>query len=303
MAQFIGIEGGGTKFVCAYGSGPDDLKDITIIHTRTPQETMPEVFAYIRNIRKKTEIQGIGLAIFGFLDLHPSSPTFGHILPTAKPHWGWYDILGELKKVVDLPIGLDTDVNGAVIGEHKWGAGKDLGNVLYLTIGTGIGGGAIVNNKILHGAMHPEMGHIMLYQDKLRDPFPGVCSYHHNCLEGLASGPAMKKRWGVESALELPAEHEAWDIEAEYLGRALAAYTMVLSPQRIILGGGVMKRHELYPKVRRQMLEVLQGYINIDLVLKYTDTYVVPPALGDNSGILGAIALAEEAWLVAEIRQ
>lgn len=296
MAQFIAIEGGGTKFVCAYGSGPDDLHDRTVIPTRAPQETLPEIFDYIRSVQKKTDIKAIGLSIFGLIDLHSDSPTYGQILPAVKPHWDRYDILGEFKKHFDLPIGLDTDVNGAALGEHRWGAGKGLTDFLYLTVGTGIGGGAVINNKILHGAMHPEMGHILIYQDKERDPFPGVCSYHHNCLEGLASGPAMKTRWHVQSALDLPPDHEAWDIEAEYLGRALAAYTMILSPQRIILGGGVMKQQQLFPKVRARMLEALAGFIEIDLIMKQTDSYVVPPGLGENSGILGSIALGEEAW-------
>lgn len=296
MVQFIGIEGGGTKFVCAYGSGPEDLHERTVIPTRTPSETMPEVYDYIREIQKKADIQAIGLSVFGFLDIHADSPTYGYILPTSKPNWARYNILGELKKVFDLPIGFETDVNAAAIGEHRWGAGKGLRDFLYLTVGTGIGGGAIVNNKILHGAMHPEMGHIMIYQDKERDPFPGVCSYHHNCFEGLASGPAMKTRWHVQSALDLPPEHEAWDIEADYIGTALAAYTMILSPQRIVLGGGVMRQTQLFAKVRTRMLEVLKGYMDIDLILKQTESYIVPPGLGENSGILGAIAIAEQAW-------
>lgn len=295
MAQFIGIEGGGTKFVCAYGSGPNDLHGRTVIQTRTPKETMAEIFAYIDNVRAKVDIQAIGLCIFGPLDLNRSSPTYGYINPTAKVQWSNYNIVGALRDASGLPIGFDTDVNGAAIGEYRWGAAQGLSDFIYLTIGTGIGGGVMSNGKLLHGAMHPEMGHIMIYQDKELDPFPGVCAYHHNCFEGLASGPAMKTRWNVASALDLPPHHVAWDVEAHYLGIALAAYTMVLSPQRIILGGGVMRQAHLLPKVRSEVLKVLNGYVLVDIVTKYTDSYIVPPGLGENSGICGALALAEQA--------
>lgn len=295
MAQYVGIEGGGTKFVCVWGSGPDDLHDREVIKTGPPHETMPKIIEYIRNVQKKAKIDAIGLCIFGPLDLNKSSPTYGYINPGAsKVQWSGFDVVGSLKREFDLPIGFDTDVNGAAIGEYRWGAAQGLTDFIYLTVGTGIGGGAMSNGKLLHGNMHPEMGHIMVYQDKEVDPFEGVCSCHKNCLEGLASGPSMKERWNVDSALDLPSNHIAWDIEARYLGMALAAYTLILSPQKIVLGGGVMRQAHMMPKVRDEMLKALNGYVLVDSVMKHTDSYVVPPGLEENSGICGALALAEQ---------
>ncbi|MFT3741787.1 MAG: ROK family protein [Gammaproteobacteria bacterium] len=296
MHQFIGIEGGGTKFVCAYGSGPDDLHDRTVIKTGKPEETIPEIFEYIRSVLKKVDIKAIGISVFGPLDLNKASKTYGYILPTAKVEWSNFDMVGAFQREFNLPIGFDTDVNGAAIGEYRWGAAQGLSDFIYLTIGTGIGGGAMINNKLLHGAQHPEMGHIMIYQDKTVDPFEGVCSHHKNCLEGLASGPSMKVRWNVNSALDLPEDHPAWDIEAHYLGIALATYTMTLCPHRIIMGGGVMRQAHLLPKVRKEMLKVLNGYILNETVATHTDQYVIGPGLVENSGILGAIALAEHSY-------
>lgn len=294
MAQYIGIEGGGTKFVCVYGSGPDDLHDRTVIDTGAPEQTMPKVMEYIKNVQKKVKIDAIGVCIFGPLDLNKSSPMYGHIRPSAKVEWSDYDVVGVLKKEFNLPVGFDTDVNGAAIGEYRWGAAQGLTDFVYLTVGTGIGGGAMSNGKLLHGIMHPEMGHMMVYQDKEVDPFEGVCACHKNCLEGLASGPSMKVRWNVDSALDLPSNHIAWEIEARYLGLALASYVLILSPQKIILGGGVMRQSHLMPMVRDEMVKALNGYVMVDAVIKNNEGYVVPPGLGENSGICGALALAEQ---------
>ncbi len=296
MNQFIGIEGGGTKFVCAYGSGPADLQGRTVIRTQKPEDTMPEILDYIRSVQTKTKISAIGVSVFGPLDLDKQSLTYGHIMPTAKVEWSDFDMVGTLRKHFNLPIGFDTDVNGAAIGEYRWGAAQGLSDFLYLTIGTGIGGGAIVNGKLLHGAQHPEMGHIMIPQDRAQDAFEGVCAYHKNCFEGLASGPSMKVRWHVDSALDLPKEHPAWDLEAYYLGTALSIYTFVLSPKRIILGGGVMRQEHLLAKVRTQMVVALKAYVR-NYRVSDPESYVVSPGVGENSGVLGAIALAESSYL------
>jgi fructokinase len=297
MTQFIGIEGGGTKFVCAYGSGPTDLQGRTVIRTQKPENTMSEVFEFISSVQQKVDVAAIGVSVFGPLDLDTQSTTYGHIMPTAKLDWSaGYDMVGELRKHFNLPIGFDTDVNGAAIGEFRWGAAQGLSDFLYLTIGTGIGGGAMVNGKLVHGAQHPEMGHIMIPQDKTLDPFEGVCAYHKNCFEGLASGPAMKVRWHVDSALDLPEDHPAWDLEAHYLGTALAAYTFVLSPKRIIMGGGVMRQKHLLSKVRVQMADAIKGFVKNPRVTD-SEHYIVPPGVGENSGVLGAIALAEKAYI------
>lgn len=291
--EFIGIEGGGTKFVCVHGSGPDDLHDRTVIATRAPEETMADIIAYIKEVQKNSDIKAIGASVFGPLDLDLDSKTYGHIMPTSKVEWSNFDFVGALKKHFDLPIGFDTDVNGAAIGEYYWGAAQGLSDFVYLTVGTGIGGGAMVNNEFLHGAMHPEMGHIYIPQ-RADDSFEGVCSHHKNCFEGLASGPSMKERWKVDSALDLPEDHEAWDLEAYYLGTGLATYALILSPKKIVLGGGVMRQEHLLAKIREHMLTSLAGYLQNNY-LADIENYIVKPGLGENSGICGALALAKKA--------
>ncbi len=296
MTHFIGIEGGGTKFVCVHGSSPENLQDRTVIKTQSPENTMRDVIAYIHAVQTKTKVDAIGLAIFGPLDLEQTSATYGYVTTAAKPGWAQYNVVGALKQAFDLPIGFDTDVNGSAIGEYRWGAGHDLSDFLYLTIGTGIGGGAMVNGKLLHGASHPEMGHILIPQDTHRDSFEGVCPYHKNCLESLASGPSMKTRWKVNSALDLPEYHEAWDLEAHYLAIGLTNYILTLSPKRIIMGGGVMRQTHLLPKIRAEIVKCLNSYIKDDKIIQHLDTYIVNPGLGEDSGICGAIALAEKAF-------
>ncbi len=296
MAYFIGIEGGGTKFVCAYGSGPDDLQDRTVIRTETPTITMRALIDYIRGVQRKVEIAGIGASIFGPLDLDHTSPTYGYITTTPKHDWINFDFVGALQREFNCPVGFDTDVNAAAISEYRWGAAQNISDVLYLTIGTGIGGGLIVNHQLVHGAMHPEMGHILIPQHK-DDTFAGVCEYHHNCLEGLASGPSLKERWGVKSALDLPEDHPGWEFEASYIGIALANYTLTVSPKRIIVGGGVMRQAHLLPKIRRQLVNHLGGYIQNPTVIQGLENYVVKPGLEENAGVLGAIAIAELALL------
>lgn len=298
MGQFIGVEAGGTKFVCAYGSSPNDLHDITTIPTESPDITLPKVIDYIHSVQQKTEIKAIGLVCFGPLDLDRQSATYGHITSTPKPGWRNCNIVDRLNKEFNLPFGFDTDVNGAAIAEYYWGAAQGLSDFLYLTVGTGIGGGAMVNGKLLHGAMHPEMGHIFIAYDKEKDPFPGVCPYHHNCLEGLATGPSLKKRWEVNSALDLPPDHPGWDLEAYYLSQALANYTLILSPQRIIIGGGVMRQQHLLPKIRQQMVKWINGYVE-NPTLSDLDNYVVAPALSENTGVCGGIALGQQAFIDA----
>ncbi len=301
MNQFVGIEGGGTKFVCVYGSSPTDLQDRTVIKTQKPDVTMKEVIEYIRFAQKKADIKAIGLAIFGPLDLDLTSSTYGCITTAAKPGWEHYDVIGTLKDSFNLPIGLDTDVNGSAIGEHRWGAGQGLSDFLYLTIGTGIGGGAVVGGELLHGASHPEMGHMLVQQNRALDPdFEGVCLYHKNCLESLASGPSMKTRWKVDSALDLPPDHKAWDLEAHYLAVGLINYMLTLAPKRIIMGGGVMRQAHLLPKIYQEIVTHLNGYLKDDKIIQHLDTYIVPPGLGEDSGICGAIALAEKSFMLAE---
>ena len=282
-----GIEAGGTKFVCAVGSSPDDLCE-TRFPTTTPDETIQRAIAFFR---EQPRVAAIGIASFGPIDLHPDSPTFGYITTTPKPGWANADLAGAIRRALAVPVGFDTDVNAAALGEHRWGAAQGLSSFIYLTIGTGIGGGGLASGKLLHGMIHPEMGHIRLPHDFARDPFPGSCPFHGDCLEGLASGPALEKRWGVR-AETLSADHPAWELQAHYLALALVNYICILSPQRIVMGGGVMEQRQLFPLIRREVQQLLNGYVQSPSIVENIDAYIVPPGLGKRAGVLGALALA-----------
>jgi len=290
--MFGAIEAGGTKFVCGVGTGPHDLKTIQL-PTTTPEETVAKAIQYFREAGGSA-LESVGVGSFGPLDLRRESPMWGFITSTPKVQWQNYDFAGVLYKALRVPVGFDTDVNAAALGEARWGAAKGLANFLYLTVGTGIGGGAVANGSVLHGMLHPEMGHIRLPHDLVRDPYPGGCPFHHDCLEGLASGPAIRERWG-KPAHELPADHPAWTLEADYIALALATWVCTLSPQRIVIGGGVMQQPQLFPMVRRRLSSVLNGYVRTKEILTGLDAFVVPPALGGQAGVLGALILAEQA--------
>jgi fructokinase len=289
------IEGGGTKFVCAVGTSPDDIRREICIPTTAPDETLGEAIAFLEQAEADLgRLSALGVACFGPLDPTPDSPTYGHILPTPKAGWTNTDIVGTLRSAFDIPIGFDTDVNGAALGEWTWGAAQGLDTFIYLTVGTGIGGGAMVNGKLVHGLLHPEMGHIMIPHDKEQDPFEGACPFHGDCFEGLAAGPALEQRWGQE-AKSLPFDHPAWELEAHYVALALASYIAILSPQRIIIGGGVGGRESLLPLIREKVQTILNGYVQSPEITRNIDTYIVPPGHGNRAGMLGAIALAREA--------
>src|SRR5579872_2343792 len=230
--MFGAIEAGGTKFVCGMGTGPDDLDTIQI-PTTLPEETTAAVIAYFRG----AALGALGIGSFGPIDLHPDSPSYGHITSTPKVAWRNYNLLGAIKTALRAPVGFDTDVNGAALGEARWGAAQGLMDFIYLTVGTGIGGGGLIGGRLLHGLLHPEMGHVRIPHDLARDPYAGGCPYHGDCLEGLASGPAMEARWG-RPACDLPPDHAAWTLEAHYLALGLTNFVCTLSPRRILLGGG-----------------------------------------------------------------
>lgn len=288
-----GIEAGGTKFVCAVGTGPDDIRDEVRYPTTTPDETISRAVDFFRQAaRRHGSLAAIGVASFGPVDPNPASPTFGYITSTPKPGWRDTEFAGLLRRELGLPIGFDTDVNVAALGEATWGAAQGLDTSLYLTIGTGIGGGGLVGGQLMHGLVHPEMGHIRVPHDLAADPFAGVCPFHGDCLEGLASGPAIERRWGRPAA-ELAPDHAAWTLEARYLALALVNFICTLSPQRIILGGGVMEQQHLFGLIRGQVRELLADYIRAEAILAKIDQYLVPPGLGNRSGVLGAMALAQ----------
>jgi fructokinase len=286
-----GIEAGGSKFVCAVGTGPDDLRAETRIATTTPEET---IAGCLRFFAAHGPVAGLGIASFGPLDLAPGSPTWGWLTTTPKPGWARTDLVSPFRRALGVRVGLDTDVNGAALAEHRWGAGRGRDPLVYLTVGTGVGGGALVNGRRLHGLVHPEMGHLRLPRDRARDPFPGACPYHGDCLDGLASGRAIAERWGAAPEA-LPDAHPAWSLEAEYLALGLVAIIAILSPERIVVGGGVMTRAHLLPRVRARVVDLLAGYVRSPAILTGIEQYVVPPALGARAGVLGALALAAEA--------
>ncbi len=292
MTLYGGIEAGGTKFICAAGSSPDDLRALERFPTTTPEETLAQVIRFFQSLPEP--VRAVGIGSFGPLDPDSDSPTYGHITTTPKPGWAHFDLLGAVRSALDVPAAFDTDVNAAALGEHRWGAAQGLDTFLYLTIGTGIGGGAMLAGELLHGLLHPEMGHIRLPHDRERDPFEGICPFHGDCLEGLASGPAMEARWG-QRAETLPAEHPAWELEAHYLALGLVNFITTLSPQRIIMGGGVMSHPGLFPRIRAEVQTLLNGYIRSPEITERIEEYIVPPALGGRAGVLGAIALAQQA--------
>ncbi|MGE7366269.1 ROK family protein [Desemzia incerta] len=283
--MFGAIEAGGTKFVCAVSDENFTIKERVSIPTTTPEETMTEVFSFF----DQYELTAIGIGSFGPIDVNKESDTYGYITSTPKTAWKFYDFLGSVKNRYSVPIGWTTDVNAAALGEIKLGAAKGLKSCVYLTVGTGIGGGAVINGELLEGYGHPEMGHIPVRLHP-NETYKGTCPYHGDCLEGIAAGPAIEGRFGKKGHL-LADQEEVWEMEAYYLAQALMNYTLILSPERIVLGGGVMKQKQLYPLVRQKFAELINDYVQVpDL-----EQYIVAPGLEDNAGILGSLLLAADA--------
>lgn len=283
------LEAGGTKMVCALGLADGTILEQTSIPTTTPEETMPLITAYFRD----KDIAALGIGCFGPVDLDRTSDTWGMILDTPKLAWRHYPIAKVLADALHVPVGFDTDVNGSLLGEVTFGAARGLSDAVYITIGTGIGAGILTNGKLLHGMLHPEAGHILM-RPLFGDTYQGKCPYHGACFEGMASGPAIEDRWG-KPGRELADRAEVWELEAGYIAQALTSLVMILSPERIILGGGVMHQEQLFPMIRKKTLEAVAGYLNTEL-LADIDHYIVPASLGDDQGIMGAVQLAVEAF-------
>ena len=288
-----GIEAGGTKFVCVIANGPDDILEEIRFPTTYPQETIEKVVSFFQQaiLKHKIKLTSLGIGCFGPIDLNPRSQTYGYITTTPKPGWKNANLLQPIKQGLNVPTAFDTDVNVAALGEGRWGSAQNLDDFLYFTIGTGVGGGAIINNKPLHGLVHPEMGHILLNQH-ISDKYKGKCPYHQNCFEGLASGPAIKERWGI-SAEDIEDQHPAWQLEADYIAQAMSNFICSFSPKRIILGGGVMQKKFLFPMIHEKTQQYLNGYVQSELITSRIKEYIVPPGLGNQAGMLGAIALAQ----------
>jgi len=291
---FGAIEAGGTKFVCMVASGPERVVEETRFPTTTPDETIDRAVEFFRPYTGRGQLAAVGIGSFGPVDLDPVSPTYGFITTTPKPGWSQVDLRGHVARGLELPVAFDVDVVAAAIGEHAWvEANRELDPFVYVTVGTGIGVGVIANGRPLHGLIHPEAGHFPIPHDRQRDPFRGVCPYHDDCWEGLATGPSMEKRWG-QKAESLPADHPGWDLEAEYLALGIQDLVYAYSPQRIVLGGGVAQAPGLLDKVRARVRDGLNGYVHSPLVVERIEEYLVPPALGSRSGGLGAIAMARD---------
>lgn len=278
------LEAGGTKMVCAIGNENGEILEQISIPTETPETTVPRLISFFQG----KGIETLGIGCFGPIDLNRDSSTYGYITTTPKTAWKNYNIVGTFKKALNVPVGFDTDVNGSVLGEYTWGAGKGLNSCIYITIGTGIGVGIITDGKLLHGMLHSEGGHILLHRLP-DDNYKGFCPFHENCFEGLAAGPAIEGRWGKKAA-ELSDKKEVWEMEADYIAQALVDYTCILSPQRIILGGGVMHQKQLLPLIRTRFKELLNGYLKTK-ELKDLDSYIVLQSLDDKQGIMGALKL------------
>lgn len=279
------VEAGGTKIVCGIGNASGEVLERISFPTEQPEKTIERIVEYFRD----KDVAAIGYGSFGPINIDAASPQYGYVTTTPKPGWSNYPVLPELKKALKVPFGWDTDVNAAALGEATWGAAQGLDSCLYYTIGTGVGVGVYLEDRLTHGLVHPEGGHVLtrLYPG---DTFKGVCPYHGNCLEGVAAGPAIQARWGVK-ADQLPADHEAWEIEAFYLGQAIASAVLFVSPKRVILGGGVMHQPQLFPLIREQVSRNLNGYVSASALAERIDEYIVPPGLGDNAGLCGSLAL------------
>jgi fructokinase len=288
MTVYGGIEAGGSKWVCAVGTGPTDLRAVEAVPTTTPAETIDRV---IRFFEREGPVAAVGIGSFGPIDRKPTSPTWGHVTTTPKPGWANTDVGQEIRRRLSIPTAFDTDVNAAALGEHRWGAARGLDTFCYITVGTGIGGGGMVGGKLIHGLDHPEFGHIRISHDPQADPFPGACPYHGDCWEGLASGRAIEERWAMP-AHEL-SDASAWALQARYLALGLVSVICLLSPERIILGGGVMNRPGLLELVHRNVVELMNGYLGAETSDEGISTYITLPSLGSQAGVLGAIALAQ----------
>jgi fructokinase len=271
--------------VCAIGNENGEILEQKSIPTTTPEETMPAILEYF----KDKEIASIGIACFGPIDLNKNSETYGYITSTPKIPWRNYNIVGAVKDALKIPVGFDTDVNGSLLGEVTWGCAKGLTDAVYFTIGTGVGAGIMTNGKMLHGMLHPEAGHVKMVP-RSGDTYKGKCPYHGTCFEGMAAGPAIEERWGAK-AVQLADREEVWDLESYYIAQALMGIVLTLSPQKIILGGGVMHQKQLFSMIREKMLKELNGYIQAK-ELTDIDNYIVPASLNDDQGIMGCIKLA-----------
>jgi fructokinase len=294
LARLGAVEVGGTKILCLVGSDPDHIVAQTRIPTRKPAETLAQVLAFFqREVSSGGPLAAIGIASFGPLELRRSHPQYGFITSSPKPGWKYVDMIGPFRRALAVPVGFDTDVNAAALGEGRWGAARGLDTFGYLTVGTGIGAGAVVEGRLIHGLGHPEMGHLSVPRQP-GDHFAGHCPFHGTCWEGMASGAAIAARWGS------PAEQLGGDklraavqLEAAYLAAGLRNIIYAIAPQRIMIGGSVARLPGLFPLVRANLREALAGYPGLGE--HAAGDFITPPALGPLAGPAGALILAHRA--------
>ncbi|MBP3884428.1 MAG: ROK family protein [Olsenella sp.] len=289
MAARIGaLEAGGTKMVLAVGSEDGSIEEQVSMPTVEPDRVVPEMADWFR----EKGVDAIGIGAFGPTGVNPKSPDYGHILFTPKLAWQGYDFLGKMREGCDVPMGYDTDVNVACLGEATFGCARGLDSVVYITIGTGIGAGVMIGGELVHGMLHPEAGHILLNVSP-DDPGKSVCPSHNRCFEGLAAGPSIEARWGAK-AVDLQGRDDVWELESDYIAQALENYVVCYSPQKIILGGGVMHQEQLFPLIREKFARYLNNYLRTP-ELEDLDSYIVPNSLDEKQGILGCIELGRRA--------
>jgi len=280
------IEAGGTKFVCAIVDENLNIIDRKTIDTLDPEYTMGESIAFF----KQFDIKSIGIGAFGPIEINPESPNYGTILNTPKLKWRNYNMYKALRKEFDIPIKIDTDVNAAALGEYTTGHGVGKRSVLYMTIGTGVGAGFVIEGKTLFGLTHPEMGHILIRQNP-EDVFEGNCPTHKNCFEGLVAGPSVQARYGVKGH-ELPENHPIWGYLADYIGQALMTFNLILSPEIILIGGGVAQQEQLFPMIRAAFKKHMNGYMSHPILDGDLSDYILYPKNGQLAGLMGSIQLA-----------
>ena len=279
------IEGGGTKMVLAVCTENGEILEQTSIPTKDPGETMPEMINYFRD----KQIEALGIGFFGPIQLNRSAADYGCVTCTPKLNWQGQPVVKPFEDALGIPVGFDTDVNAAALGEATWGASRGTENSIYLTIGTGVGVGVISNGAVVHGMQHPEGGHILLRRGP-SDPYKGKCPFHESCLEGLAAGPAIEARWG-KKGYELADRAEVWELEAYYIAQGLTDMIFLLSPEKILLGGGVMHQTQLMDLIRKEVLRQVNGYLDTPQ-LRDIENYIVRPQLNDKQGVMGCVCLA-----------
>jgi len=293
-----GIEAGGTKFVCAVGSAPDDIRETQTFPTTEPEKTLPQVIDFFQScVRTHGAIKGLGLGCFGPVDIDQTSTSWGQITTTPKPNWSGVNIVKVLSEALGVAIEFDTDVNAALLAEATLGAGRNVADLVYVTIGTGIGGALMSGGRAINGSMHPEIGHMQIAREEGDTEFEGSCLFHGAaCLEGLASGPAITVRWKTP-AHELGMDHSGWELQSKYLATMCANLALILSPRRIILGGGVMQQPHLFPMIRSNLQQKLAYYLPQLNTAADFEQFVVPAELGQKAGIFGAILMAQRLTL------